>query len=123
MGNKVITIGRSSTAAYANVDEATNQSYVYKDVSMNATLKADVNSLSMYNDIAYVLAKEDMLQKIVTEADDETILLYAKSSVSLSKKADDYVKKLRELSYADLSAQLEVKSAGFNGNQISVYLA
>lgn len=37
---------------------------------MNATLKADVNSLSMYNDIAYVLAKEDMLQKIVTEADD-----------------------------------------------------
>jgi len=79
MGNKVITIGRSSTATTYSVDEATNQSYVYKDISMNATLKADVNSLCAYYDVAHILSKENALEKIVTESD-ETILLYMKSS-------------------------------------------
>lgn len=122
MGNKVITIGSSSSTPAYNVDEATNQSYVYKDISMNATLKADVNSLCAYYDVAHVLSKENVLEKIVTESD-ETILLYMKSSQSLSKKAFDYVSKLRKLSYADLSARLNVMNDGLDGNMISVYSA
>lgn len=47
---------------------------------MIATLKADVNTLSVSNDIAYVLAKESTLEKIMTESTDEMILMYMRTS-------------------------------------------